>query len=249
MKIWAIGDLHLSFGTPNKEMDIFGDEWCHHTEKIRSAWLRLVAEEDLVLIPGDISWAKHLTEVVPDLAWIDNLPGTKVIIKGNHDYWWSSLKKMEAILPSSVHVINNNSFEWQGVAIGGVRLWDDEAYNFNDIIEMKVNPQAKEQSISFEKQRLIFQRDLQRLELSLKELPQQAKLRIAMTHYPPINLQLQPSATSQILEKYNIDICVFGHLHSLKKGLPPLFGTHNNIQYILTSCDYLDFTPTKIFEC
>lgn len=247
MAIWAIADLHLSFGVPDKKMDVFGPEWKDHAEKIELAWKESISPQDLILIPGDISWAMRPEEARPDLEWIGQLPGTKVFLKGNHDYWWGSLSKVKQILPSSCHVIQNNSFNWQDVSIAGTRLWDVPGLNFADVIDFKENNRAKaltafDQSEELEK---VYQRELGRLEMSLQTLNPQAKLKIAMTHYPPIGLDLQDSEVSKLLEKYQIQVCVFGHLHSLKPGLS-LFGSHNGIQYVLASCDYLNFKPIKI---
>ncbi len=251
MNIWALGDLHLSFGVTNKSMDIFGPTWENHAEKIKKHWLDLISPEDLVLIPGDISWAMKLEDAVPDLEWIHQLPGTKVMIKGNHDYWWSSLKKMIAVLPPSIHLIQNNAFLWKGVAIGGARLWDTPEYNFSPYIDFRENPKAKdkEELIQEDLSEKIFERELQRLELSLSALDPSATLRIAMTHYPPIGADLAPSKASRILEAHQIDICVFGHLHNLKEG-SKLFGEKQGqtkpIRYVLTSGDYLQFIPIKL---
>src|SRR3989344_7214239 len=116
MRIWAIGDLHLSFGVKNKGMDIFGSQWINHAEKIASNWKRIVHTDDLVLIPGDLSWAMKLEEAVLDLQWVHDLPGTKVMIKGNHDYWWASLSNIATVLPPSIPLIQNNVFNWKGVS-------------------------------------------------------------------------------------------------------------------------------------
>ena len=242
LKIWAIGDLHLSFGVANKGMDIFGPAWENHAEKIAENWKQVVSPEDLVLIPGDISWAMKPEDAVADLQWIHQLPGTKVMIKGNHDYWWGSLKKVTEILPPSIHIVQNNAFLWKGVAIGGARLWDTPEYHFHPFIEFRENPRAKdkEEAIQEDLSEKIFERELQRLEMSLSALDKSASLRIAMTHYPPIGADMVPSRASRILEKYNIDICVFGHLHNIKAG-STLFGKQQNIRYALTSCDYLRF--------
>lgn len=245
MRIWAIGDLHLSFGVPNKGMEIFGSQWISHAEKIASHWKNLIHADDLVLIPGDISWAMTLEEALPDLQWIDALPGTKVMIKGNHDYWWGSLGKLAAILPPSIHVIQNNVFNWKGVSIGGARLWDTPEYSFGPFIEFKENPKAKKTDLVQEElNQKLFDRELERLKLSLSQLDPNATLRIAMTHYPPIGANLQPSRAAQILEQNNIQICVFGHLHNLKKD--PLFGEARGVRYILTSSDYIHFQPVAI---
>lgn len=248
MAVWAIADLHLSFGVPNKQMDVFGPQWIDYTQKIEKHWRANIAPEDLVLIPGDISWAMHLEEVLPDLEWIDRLPGIKVLIKGNHDYWWSSLSKLKKILPSSCHLIQNDSWNWQEISIAGTRLWDVPGLNFNNIIDFKENDRSKpltEKDESSESQK-IYQRELGRLETSLKSMNPLSKKRIVMTHYPPIGLDLQETEASRLLEKYKVDICVFGHLHNVKPGLP-LFGKRHGVTYYLTACDYLqDFQPLRI---
>ena len=180
MNIWAIGDLHLSFGVPNKSMDIFGPSWKDHAKKIEESWTSLVATEDLVLIPGDISWAMRLEEAVSILQWIDRLPGTKVLLKGNHDYWWGSLKKIAEILPPSLHLIQNNSFRWKDAVIGGAQAvgysgvsFQRDSSNIRKIPERKssIREAAAQEDLS-EK---IFERELQRLEMSLASLPDEAK--------------------------------------------------------------------------
>lgn len=248
MKIWAIGDLHLSFGTPNKGMHIFGAEWLNHADKIQENWIRLISQEDLVLIPGDISWAIDLDGAQKDLEWIHKLPGTKVLVKGNHDYWWGSLKKLLAVLPPSLHLIQNNSFYWKGVAIGGTRLWDCREYYFDAYMAPhEIGSNNREEAIQDELQDKIWQRELARLKASFETFPPDAKMRIAMTHYPPIGGDLAPSSASAILEKYRIDISIFGHLHGLKQA-HPLFGKKNGVVYCLTSCDYLHFSPSLVSE-
>lgn len=247
MAIWAIADLHLSFGIPNKEMDVFGPQWAGHPDKVRSHWLESIGNDDLVLIPGDISWAMHPEDAKADLDWIDAMPGTKVMLRGNHDYWWSSLKKLEKVLPPSIHLVQNNIYRWKDVAIGGSRMWDTPEYSFNKYVEYKENPRENtltkvDEPVEAQK---IFDRELARLEMSLKQLPKDGCLKIAMTHYPPIGADLEPSKVSAILEKYGISICVFGHLHNVRSGALP-FGTKNGVSYYLTSCDYLDFRPIKI---
>ncbi len=239
----------LSTSVSDKKMDAFGEPWIDYTEKIKKQWLAHIKTDDLVLVAGDISWALHLNDAAVDLNWIHQLPGTKVIVRGNHDYWWTSLSKVEKILPPSIHLIQNNVYNWKGFSIGGARLWDSD-FSFNDYIEFKVNPRAKQLSEidkdPAEAQR-IFERELGRLELSLKNLNKDADVRIAMTHYPPISADLRESPASQILEKYKVNTCVFGHLHNVKRHLP-LFGEKNGIRYFLTSADYLDFIPKLIYN-
>lgn len=248
MAVWAIADLHLAFGVPNKSMDVFGEPWTNYTDKIKKKWLENIGPDDLVLIPGDISWAMKIDEARPDLEWIHQLPGTKVILRGNHDFWWTSIKQIEAILPPSIHLIQNNTYHWNDISIAGARLWDTPEYRFNAFINYMENPRAKklsdEEDRSAEAEK-IFQRELGRLELSLKEMAKKDTLRIAMTHYPPIGADLAPSQTSALLDKYKVKICAFGHLHNVRKGALP-FGEKNGIRYCLTSADYLDFMPLKL---
>lgn len=249
MKIWALGDLHLSFGVSGKSMEVFGPQWERHAERIKEAWLRLIHQDDLILIPGDISWAMRLEDALPDLRWIHELPGTKLLLKGNHDYWWGSLAKVTAQLPPSLHLIQNNFFSWKGVAIGGARLWDTPEYSFHKYIEYQANPLErplnKEIEIQEDLNEKIFERELLRLERSLSLLPANASLRIAMTHYPPIGADLSPSRASAILEKYHINLCVFGHLHNIKPDAV-LFGEKKGIRYLLTSADYVHFQPVPL---
>lgn len=248
MAVWAIADLHLSFGVPNKQMDVFGSHWKGYTEKIKKHWQSSIAPDDLILIPGDISWALQVEEVRPDLEWIDHLPGTKVLIKGNHDYWWSSLSKLKRILPPSCHLIQNNSWTWKGISIAGTRLWDIPGLDFRGVIDFKNDRDSKillEKDESSTSQK-IYQRELGRLETSLKNMNPLSKKRIVMTHYPPIGPALEETEASRLLEKYKVDICVFGHLHNVKPGLK-LFEEHHGVSYYLVACDYLDdFKPLLI---
>lgn len=228
-------------------MDLFGPKWTDHAEKIAKNWKERVKEDDLVLLAGDISWAMRTEEVKPDLEWIDQLPGTKVMIRGNHDYWWGSLSKISSLLPPSCHLIQNNSFNWKDVTIGGARLWDSESIklaNSADIFPTFVNKETEFLENKEESEK-IFQRELLRLEMSLKSMNPEAKFRIAMTHYPPLSFPMTSSPVTELLEKYRVNACVFGHIHSLKDGVK-LYGSFQGINYYLTACDYLDFTPILI---
>ena len=186
-----------------------------------------------------------IKDAVFDLEWIDKLPGIKVLIKGNHDYWWGSLSKIYEVLPKSIHIIQNNSYTHKNVTIGGSRLWDTKEFSFKEHIEFQENPRAIEKKIQEDLQEKIFQREIQRLKLSLDQLDDKADIRIAMTHYPPIGPEGKDSIVSKILENYSIDYCIFGHLHNLNKSLPP-FKKIGKTKYFLTSCDYLDFNPIEI---
>lgn len=244
MTIWAIADLHLAISVPDKSMEIFGPGWARYMERMEEGWRDLVKDTDLVLLPGDISWALTKEEAAQDLAWIDRLPGTKVMIKGNHDYWWDSLNKIKKICPPSIHPIQNNSFEWGEIVIGGSRLWDTPDFNYDPYCPPD-NPPIEETAEKLEQDAKIFKRELHRLELSLKAMNKKAKVRIAMIHYPPLGPEMSPSPVSDLLEKYHIDICVFGHLHGIPPGTLPL-GEKRGVKYYLVACDHVECTPVKI---
>lgn len=250
MTVWTLSDLHLAFGAPEKSMEAFGPAWQDYARKIEYHWKKLVSPEDLVLIPGDISWAMRLEDALIDLRWIDALPGTKFMIRGNHDYWWSSPTKLTKCMPPSVHFIQNNALKWKNIAVGGSRLWDTPEYNFNAFVEFQENPRARleaptELAQKKEEEEKIFLRELQRLELSLSQMDPQAEVKIAMVHYPPIGADLAPSRVSAILERFQIDYCIFGHLHNVRKG-SLAFGKARGVTYLFSSCDYLDFIPMKV---
>lgn len=247
MAIWALADLHLAFGAPEKTMEFFGAPWMDYHAKIKREWENRILPNDLVLLAGDICWAMHPNEAKPDLEWIHALPGTKVLLRGNHDYWWTSLKQVAQVLPPSIHLIQNNAWKWKEYVIGGSRLWDTDEYNFGPYIRYTDNPHAKkieEQDTTPDAEK-IFERELGRLTLSLKAMEKLEGERIAMTHYPPIGADLKPSRASILLEKSGVKICVFGHLHNVKEGQLP-FGERNGVKYYLTSADYLNFVPLQI---
>ena len=237
MHIWAIADLHLSKSVPDKNMDVFGPGWSNYMERTHEHWKKSVSADDLVLIPGDISWAMKLEQAVIDLEWIDALPGTKVMIRGNHDYWWGSASKVRAVLPPSIHIIQNDAFTWHEFSIGGARLWDTSEYNFSGI-----HAEEFEVQVPFDQEK-IYEREIGRLELSLKAMT--TKKRLVMTHYPPISMDLKSSRVSKLLEHYHVSHCCFGHLHNIKKQTP-FFGEARGVNYIFTAADYLEFKPCKI---
>lgn len=136
MAVWAIADLHLSFGVSGKRMDCFGPAWIDHHQKIAANWRACVAPDDLVLIAGDISWALRLTEALPDLQWLDALPGEKLLVRGNHDLWWpKSRTKLAGVLPGSLHFLHRSAFRWRNVAVAGSRLWDIPGLRFDAIVQ------------------------------------------------------------------------------------------------------------------
>lgn len=226
MAIFAIGDLHLSHDR-HKPMDIFGGEWENHAEKIGENWNRVVGSADLVVVVGDISWAMHLSAALPDLQWLAALKGTKVLIRGNHDYWWSSIGKVRRQLPSSVFALQNDFFIWENEAICGTRGW--------------VCP--GEEGFDNDHDQKIYQREVSRLRLSLasakmKSLP----IRIAALHFPPFNRRGQPSDFTALLEEYAVKICVFGHIHD--HGRNEIFqGERGGVTYRFAAADGIGFEP------
>lgn len=226
MAIYALGDLHLSFGQ-QKPMDIFGPEWENHTEKIEENWNQLVGDEDLVIVPGDISWAMHLPEALPDLRWLAALKGTKLLIRGNHDYWWSSISKIRALLPPSVYALQNDHFPWQEWVIAGTRGWicpgEDGFDNDHD--------------------QKIYLREAQRLQLSLESARRSAPENIiAALHFPPFNRGGRPSAYTELLEQYGVKICVFGHIHDNSRDFV-FQGERKGVKYRFVAADGLNFSP------
>lgn len=246
MHVWALADLHLSFGVPDKSMDVFGDAWVDHPQKIKAQWEEQIEEKDLVLLPGDISWGKTFEEALPDLEWIDHLPGTKVMIKGNHDYWWSSVNKVRKRLPPSIHVIQNDAFVWNDIAVGGAKMYDSDEYSFDSIIHFVKNECVREKAeeTPFHREKLM-QRELKRLEMSLEKLSPTAKTRIAMTHYPPIGLDLSPCRASRLFLEYGVEHVLFGHLHNVTPR-QSLFGEKDGITYQMVSADFVDFSPILV---
>lgn len=250
MAVWAIADLHLSFGVPNKQMDVFGEKWRNHPQKIEDHWRAKITDDDLVLLAGDISWGMTLDEAMPDLEWIGRLPGTKVMIRGNHDFWWSSINKLRKALPSSIHAVQHDAFLWENVAIGGARMWDSWEYNFNGYVEMIETDRVKpltETDLDTGRAEKIYTREFQRLQTSLEQLSPKAVKRIVMTHYPPLSATLEESRISKLLEKYQVDVCVFGHVHNMTHAKDPIFGEKNGVRYILTAADYINFDPVRIY--
>lgn len=248
MKVFAIADLHLNLSVPDKSMEVFGPAWENYIEKIARNWKKTVGEDDLVIIAGDICWAISTDEAKIDLGWIDDLPGRKLMLKGNHDYWWSSLSKVKSILPESIEVLQNDAFHMRDISIAGARLWDSPEYTFDKYIEYRPNPkQRKDVDVQVQKElnEKLFLRELERLQISLSKMDPNAKYKIAMTHYPPISADLKDSKASKLLEKYGVQKCVFGHLHSIKKG-SHLFGKKQSIEYIFVAADYVGFTPIRI---
>jgi hypothetical protein len=233
MRVYAISDLHLS-NDCDKPMDVFGGNWEGYTTKIQENWSKSVKADDIVLIPGDISWAMKLEEAKKDLEWIDKLPGTKIMIKGNHEYWWKSISAVRSILPESIKAIQNDAIKLGKFVFCGTRGWtvpdpNDKDYTAEDL--------------------KIFKREVERLKLTLmsaKVLKSQGDKVIAMIHYPPFDANKGDSEFTQLFEEYEVDIVVFGHIHGYTNC--PLFYEKNNVKYYFTSCDHINNNPVLLEE-
>lgn len=232
MAIFAISDLHLPFGV-NKPMDIFGESWANYTERLLLNWNEKVGAADTVIIPGDLSWATYLEQSVEDFRFIDNLKGKKIISKGNHDYYYTTMSKMTAFLQAhnfnSISILHNNYYFLEDILICGTRGWDILGGSGED--------------------KKLMSREAIRLELSItkakKDYPD--KDIYVFLHYPPIYKHIlnKPNEIRDILEKYEIKNCFFGHLHA--KGINFAYnGNYNNVNYSLISADFLNFIPLKV---
>ncbi|MDU2461125.1 MULTISPECIES: metallophosphoesterase [Clostridium] len=227
MALYAISDLHLAF-TTDKPMDIFGAKWLKHDEKIKENWIKKITDEDTVLIAGDISWSMRSDESKVDLDWIDALPGKKIISKGNHDYWWGGISKLNRMYENT-KFLQNNFYTYEDYAICGSRGW------------------ILEGSDRFtEKDKKIFDREIIRLKLSLDKAKEAGYENIVvMIHYPPMNEKRENSAFTNLFKEYGVKKVIYGHLHGPSLA-NVLNGEHEGIEYLMTSCDFLDFDPKKI---
>lgn len=230
MKVFVISDLHLSINS-NKPMNIFGPVWENYLEEIEESWNSLVSDEDIVLIPGDISWAMKLEDAVADLKYINQFKGKKVILRGNHDYWWSSLTAVRNVLPNGMYAIQNDALKINNVIFCGTRGW--------------TVPEFKHKSAEDEK---IYNREIIRLELSLKQAKQMQKEGdelIGLSHYPPFNVKSQDSPFTKLYEEYGVKKVVYGHLHSYD-AKNEFVTEKNGVKYYLTSCDLVKNKLTQI---
>lgn len=227
MALYAIGDLHLCLGAP-KPMDVFGGSWVGYMDKLRQG-LSVIGPEDTTVLLGDLSWALDLPGAKEDFAFINEIPGRKIILKGNHDYWWSTAAKFRAFCEQNgfgnMHLLNNNHFEYDGTAICGTRGW---------FFEEERSGQHDEK---------VFKRELLRLEASLQsagELPKTVFL-----HYPPKYKGYECPQILQLLEKYGVRSCYYGHLHGASHGLA-VEGLWNGVEFRLVSADRLNFQPYRV---
>lgn len=234
MAIYAIGDPHLSRAAA-KPMDIFGPAWADHANRLFAAWAATVSAGDVVLVPGDISWAMDLAEALPDLQDLDALPGTKLLIQGNHDYWWQAIGRIRQLPLATMRFIQNDHVQLPGgLAVCGTRGWllpgergweDDPGHN------------AK-----------IYAREVQRLQLSLQSARRAGASEIVvMLHYPPVGAGGAPTAFSQLLAGTpGVSLCVYGHLHGPGAHERAFQGELDGVIYRLVAGDYLGFVPARI---
>ena len=227
MALYAIGDLHLCLGAA-KPMDIFGGEWIGYMDKLKQG-ISVIGPEDTTVLLGDISWALDLQEAEADFQWIDKIPGRKIILKGNHDYWWSTAAKFYKFCNehefADQWILHNNHYEYDGWAICGTRGW------------------FFEEEKSAEHDEKVFRRELQRLEASLRssgDLP-----KIVFLHYPPLYKGYRCEEILALLKQYDVRRCYYGHLHGASHGLA-MEGIWGGIEYKLVSADKLRFQPYRI---
>ena len=228
MAVWAISDLHLP--ARQKPMDIFGPHWTNHFERIREDWIGRVQDQDVVLLPGDLSWAMHLEEAQEDLDRIGELPGPKVLLRGNHDYWWSSIGRVRRALREGCFAIQNDSLYLDGVLFAGSRGWQIPGELSGDSDDVR-----------------IYLRERQRLEMSLKSARARSETAplVAMMHYPPRSDSAE--GFSDLLKQYGAQDVVYGHLHGA--GLVgAIRGEVDGLRYHQVSCDGLDFRLAQILE-
>ena len=229
MALYAIGDLHLCLGAP-KPMDIFGGNWTGYMDKLKVG-MSCITEEDTTILLGDLSWALSLEESAADFAWINEIPGRKIILKGNHDYWWSTAAKFKKFCEangfSNMEILNNNAFEYENWAICGTRGWffEEEKGDGHD--------------------RKVMNREIMRLESSLKAAGDKRKF--VFLHYPPIYQGYQCPEILELFRKYQVEQCIYGHIHD--KGCAYAYkGMYENTYYRLVSADHVYFIPQQIVD-
>ena len=226
--IYTIADLHLSFGT-NKPMDVFSG-WSNYTERIRENWQRLVEPDDTVVIAGDISWAMKLNEINKDFEYIQSLNGKKIILKGNHDYWWTTKSKMDKYISESgfdsISILHNNYYVVEDTAICGTRGWFYDAEKDEDM--------------------LILKREVGRLKMSIEPAVKAGYKPVVFLHYPPVYNGMECTEIMDVLREYEIEKCFYGHVHGGNAAKKAFVGEKDGIHFRLVACDYVKFTPMSI---
>lgn len=221
MKVFAISDLHLSINN-EKPMDVFGPVWEGYLDKIVKDWREKVKEEDVVLMAGDLSWAMKLDDAKKDFDYLENLPGKKIIIRGNHDYWWSTISKVRNILPKNFYALQNDAIKFDDVIFCGTRGWiqeNDKNFGLED--------------------KKIFDREVLRLEMSLKQaqkLQTNNESIICLIHYPPFDRNFNETPFTKLIENFKVTAVIYGHLHGVINNKKLKYSL-NSVDYYLTSCD------------
>jgi len=229
MRLFALADPHLGQAV-NKPMDVFGPRWERHAERLAQHWTETVGPDDLVLLPGDISWAMHLEDALPDLRFLADLPGRrKILLKGNHDYWWTSRAKVETLLPAGLELLQNDAVDLgDGLGLVGTRGWTPPDA-----------PRAKEAD------RKIYERELGRFALSLQAAEGRFDRLIAMLHYPPIYEGALETGFVPLMREAGVEACLYGHLHGDDHRFA-VHGLRDGIRYYFVAADALDFRPLEI---
>jgi hypothetical protein len=233
-RVWAIADTHLSFGKP-KDMSRFGERWHNHSERIAEAWRAHVAAEDVVVLPGDISWATTTARILPDLAWLLTLPGRKVLVRGNHDHWWKDGETARKIAePLGFHILEGDSLTFDGVTLCGAmgHLAPHDPYYVAD-------PKKDR-----------YTRELDRLRAALAHAAANKSADgavIAAVHYPPFTSQGQPTAYVEALSEAQPALCVYGHLHNEAEWQLACNGVYEGVQYRLVAADYIEMVPQLVW--
>lgn len=232
MALYTIADLHLPLGI-DKPMDIFGKVWENYVERLADNWQSVVKENDVIVLPGDFSWATYLEQSVKDFEYLHKLNGKKILLKGNHDYWWTTMNKLREFTAEcgfdDIEFLQNNSFMYEDIAICGTRGWINPGWdNFGS------------------EDRKIFDREVLRLELSLNSVKECNEIYV-FTHYPPMPVSLKENEFVQMMKKYPVTKCIYGHLHAAAHR-NAVEGIINGIEYKLVSGDYLGFDPIKLHD-
>jgi len=227
MPIYAISDLHLSLACP-KPMDIFGEQWEDHARRIAANWDAAVQPSDTVLVAGDHSWAMRFDEAVPDIEFIAARPGRKLLVRGNHDYWWrrEATNRLQTRLPESITLLHGRGIVVENCGIAGTRGW-----------RIEDGPDGCDPGDA-----RVHSRELGHLERGLAELPADVAKKIAVLHYPPFDQNLAPNDFDAVLRSHGVSLVVYGHIHS---GLY-LEGRVNGVDYVLASVDHTDFAPVRV---
>ena len=227
MALYAIGDLHLSFGA-DKPMDVFGGAWTSYVDKLREG-LSVIGPDDTTVLAGDLSWGMDFDQAREDFQFIAQIPGRKILLKGNHDYWWNTAAKFYRFCQENgfenLFLLNNNAYEYDDYALCGTRGWFYE---------------EERQGTHDEK---VFRRELLRLEASLKAAEREKKL--CFLHYPPLYQNYRCPEILQLLHQFGVERCYYGHLHGASHKLA-IEGNREGIEYFLVSADYVNFSPVKV---